>query len=461
MEKAAIAAYRFINLLTKCFPNNGARFIDGFLLAAAGNKPLSTLLFRKCTRLVGSVKKMEAICVIADVHIGDALITSAYVSSLRDFFPEARIDYVANRDAESLIGGNPDISELHPVYSSSAFPYPSASETQTIGNLLQRTDYDLIVNLCPFLAKSVFRPGKVLGYFGLATSVARAQRDPQQTSHLVRQSHDYIHGVLERAGYASTRSGFRGVGVYLSEKARAEAEEFMRNRCSRPDRPTILLNTDASTPFTRIPVDLQTEMVNELAELPCRILLSPSRSEAGLEEAILKAMSPDKRSKITVVPKAFSLDTYAALVDRSDVFITGDTGPLHVAAARKFSKSGEHEFRNKTAVFSVFAATPPRIYGYDSGTAGFLAANQDAPSRAYAAPSPYRNLAYVVKSYIAAKPQDFFDGLETKQVIADAKAVLGFSETPPPESISSSSETTWKSSKEGRKPSLSPRARSV
>lgn len=426
-ERAAIAAYKLINLLTKWFPKHGSRFIDGLLLATIGNRPLSQILSWRYTHLIRSVKKMDKICVIADVHIGDALITSASVSGLRDFFPGARIDYVVNKHAESLIGGNPEISELYPVYSSLGLPYPTKAETQAIAEFLNRNEYDLTVNLCPFLDKKIFRPGKALGYFGLATSIAQAQMNPEGTSHMVRQLHDYIHSALEKAGYPPRRSEFRGINIYLSERARKEAQEFMRNDRCGSSHPTILFNTDASTPFTRIPLDIQTDMVNELAELPCRILLSASRNEAGLEEKIMNELPIEKKTKLTVVPKTFPLDTYAALMDLSDIFVTGDTGPLHVAAARKFSKSGGHEFRNKTAVFAVFAATPARIYGYDSSSSGFLAANQDAPSRTYVSPSPHCNLAYIVKSYIASEADGFFDRLEVKKVIADARAVLGFS----------------------------------
>jgi hypothetical protein len=86
------------------------------------------------------------------------------------------------------------------------------------------------------------------------------------------------------------------------------------------------------------------------------------------------------QKKWTIVPLSFPLDSYGALVDFFDGYITGDTGPLHIAAAEKRLVSGQQKFKNSTAIFSIFGVTPARIYGYDSHRDGFLAAHQKAPS---------------------------------------------------------------------------------
>ena len=81
---------------------------------------------------------------------------------------------------------------------------------------------------------------------------------------------------------------------------------------------------------------------------------------------MLGDLKEEERKRLTIVPKSMNLDAYAALIDFADFFISGDTGPLHIGAARKVSKTGTRKFRNRTYVVSVFGATNARMSGYDS-----------------------------------------------------------------------------------------------
>ncbi|HEX9901759.1 MAG TPA: glycosyltransferase family 9 protein, partial [Acidobacteriota bacterium] len=115
---------------------------------------------------------------------------------------------------------------------------------------------------------------------------------------------------------------------------------------------------------------------------------------------------------------------YAALIDCCDVFISGDTGPLHIAAARKISRTGRYPLRNRTAVLSFFGATPARLSGYDSGQPGFLAANQDAPSWTFVSRSPCRNITCLDKLYKTCAVVRCFEGLDLEGMVERAASYL-------------------------------------
>ncbi|WP_041323912.1 glycosyltransferase family 9 protein [Hippea maritima] len=123
-------------------------------------------------------------------------------------------------------------------------------------------------------------------------------------------------------------------------------------------------------------------------------------------------------SKITIVPKDIPIDVYAALIDFCDVFVTSDTGTMHIAAARKFSESGG-QLRNKTAVFSIFGATSARMYGYDSYNSHFLNPGQDAPSKLYISNAVCRNLTCVNKKAKKCKKIRCFEGINEFEVAKD------------------------------------------
>lgn len=54
-----------------------------------------------------------------------------------------------------------------------------------------------------------------------------------------------------------------------------------------------------------------------------------------------------------------------ALIDQSDILITGDTGTMHLAAAKKVLAAPTSEDpRNNTRIIAIFGGTNPGLYGY-------------------------------------------------------------------------------------------------
>jgi hypothetical protein len=85
---------------------------------------------------------------------------------------------------------------------------------------------------------------------------------------------------------------------------------------------------------------------------------------------------------------------------------------LHLAAASRLSRTGRHHFRNRTALLSIFGATPARMSGYDSVQPGYLPANQAAPSWSYTAESPCRNITCVNKIFKTCRDLRCFEAVD-------------------------------------------------
>jgi hypothetical protein len=125
-----------------------------------------------------------------------------------------------------------------------------------------------------------------------------------------------------------------------------------------------------------------------------------------VEDEILEGIPGESASRMVVCPESLPLEDFTALSDRCRVFISGDTGPLHLAAARKLDPRGQHSYLNRTAVVGVFKATDPRIYGYDSTRANFVAAAQDAPSWSLEAAPDCKNLSCSLQRITQTCPAD-------------------------------------------------------
>ncbi len=424
-EKTIHYIYELISLFTEKFPRKGAGIIDALVFNLLGNSIPEKVIRIKNLKGLRQIENFQKICVLCDMNIGDAILVQGAILRLRDFFPGARIDYVINRTAKTLLEENPEISNLFAIYSGSTLP--TENDIDAINKILTRVDYDLVLNFCPFIPGkeiAISPRTKLINFLGVAAAVIRAEKNSQAKNHMIYQTHQFIGGLFSDCNAPEGEGGFPGAHITLSQEAVDKAGEFINESDLDSNKPKIFFNPDASCRFTRIPLDIQVALLKRLADLPIDILLGAGHSAKNIEFSLLGALPEDKSRKIKIVPAATAIDVYAALIDRCDIFITGDTGPLHIAAARKYSRLKGHEFRNRTAIFSVFGATPPRIYGYDSRLPGFFPANQDAPSHVYIAPSSCRNMLCIAKKFITCDPGCFFGSLDIEEIISGIRSYL-------------------------------------
>lgn len=147
------------------------------------------------------------------------------------------------------------------------------------------------------------------------------------------------------------------------------------------------------------------------------LLLDSGYNFKGIERELLREIQFHLSRKIVVIPRDIPIDVYAGLKDNSEMFISGDTAPLHIAAAKKIIVNSDNRFKNSTAIVGIFGATSPRIYGYDSFSGKYLAATQDAPSKKFEGSPPCKNLTCLHKLSKRCPEVRCFHGLEPEQVI--------------------------------------------
>ena len=93
--------------------------------------------------------------------------------------------------------------------------------------------------------------------------------------------------------------------------------------------------------------------------------MSTGISNPGIEKILIEKLPFELRGKIVLIPQ-LKINEFASLIDFCDVFLSGDTGPVHIASAWKEPLSQKDSLRNCTSVITIFGATDSRIYGYDT-----------------------------------------------------------------------------------------------
>jgi ADP-heptose:LPS heptosyltransferase len=414
--------FNLSSIVTDYFPEAGARVLNYVVRNILGNKILLKLFTLQAEQRINSVKTFSQILVVADLNIGDSIIGLSSISALRKIFPHAEIDYVIKKSAACLIEGNPEISNLFPVFLGA--PYPEEDDLALLEQLIQAKEYDIIINLCPMISGKIFGKKKVVDYSILAGELIRNEKDKNSINNISFQAYNFIINLFHDYLSPAFPDHFEGPSIYLSVNAVEKAEKFLLDHGVSGKTPLVMFNPDATSKFTRIPFDTQVILLKRLAELKYTILLGESRFEKNIEQKLKQFLQPEAKSNIFIIPAGFNLDEYTALIDFSNIFITGDTGPLHLAAARKFLRNSGKKLRNRTAVFSIFGGTPPKIYGFDSKVSGFFAANQDALSRVFIGKSPCRNITCINKAAKTCREVRCFNDLDMDEIIFEAAGYL-------------------------------------
>ena len=171
-----------------------------------------------------------------------------------------------------------------------------------------------------------------------------------------------------------------GIPLYMSSEQVKNARVVVRNIKERsivsPETSKLMvIASDTTSVITRPPVDLlATSIAEALRNCPDLIVcILQGYTDASAAQNLCKILTGEFEGRIFLMPaepKAKLLDV-VAFIDQSDMFITGDTGLMHLAAATKKLKDGDDATyypNNSVKIIAVFGGTNPSFYGYSTQT---------------------------------------------------------------------------------------------
>jgi len=403
--------------------NVSSPLVDRLVKALARNPAVFGLVRTLETRRLPRRSRLRRILVVPGINIGDVVMAQAFMAPFKRFDPDIEISCIYQQKAFPLLRRNPCVHTHFPVFRSLGFP--SAEDFKSLAEVVGRDRYDLIINFSPYFSRRAFRNSRapVITPFRLVANVIRAYVAENQRAQLVFQMNRWAHLILEElsdAAAGSSLSGNTGLPnrIYTPPGLSREASSLLAELGVDPDSKKVLLNPDTSSPYTLIPPRFQVELIKGVVSAgDVTLLLNCGHTFRGIEKELLQELPFSARRKVAVIPKETPIDVYAAVVDRCCVFISGDTAPLHIAAAWKVQPGDEERFLNSTAVIGIFGGTSARIYGYDSFEPKHLPAFQEAPSKVFEAHPPCKNLTCIDKPSKACSKGRCFEGLRVEPVL--------------------------------------------
>ena len=270
------------------------------------------------------------IALIKPSALGDIVHSLPVLSALRRRFPQAHITWAINRSFEPLLAGHPDLDATLPV-DRQAMKHGIRGALTAVGRLAHRLRhgrFDLVIDMQGLLRS------------GLMTAVTGATRRVGLGTCREGSRHFYTdivptpNGMAEHAVDRHWRVAEAfGVGdmpksftVPISPLAREWATQQLHDL----PRPWLAFGIGATWTTKRWPPESFAVLAERVqARYGGSVLFVGGPSETPLVQQIINRV----RGPVRDYTGKTSLPQLAGLLDRIDVMVSNDTGPLHLAAA--------------------------------------------------------------------------------------------------------------------------------
>jgi lipopolysaccharide heptosyltransferase II len=273
--------------------------------------------------------------------IGDVVFTTPLIAALKRTFPNAHLAYVVEREAAPIVSRNPQLDELIVVEKSRG--WRRIREDAKLALRLRRTRFDLVLDLhggprSALLTLASGAPTRI-GYDiqGRRGFYTRRVHRPRglHPRHSVLNQWDLLTAI---PGWPNTAADPVRDAVFMAVDPEADARVARRlaDAGVRNGDTLIVVHVSAGNPFRRWPESAFVRLVASLAgQSPDRrLVLSSGPSDRAASARISSAARDELGAAASRIVDCGELDLaeLRAVVERSRLFVGGDTGPLHVAA---------------------------------------------------------------------------------------------------------------------------------
>lgn len=275
-------------------------------------------------------KNIKKVGIMQMAKLGDMVCTTPLFSSIKDEHPDWKVCVIGKESQRDILNGNEDVDEYIPISPSGIF-----SE-----NLKKIKAANIDVGL---LTAPSFIGLALLYLSGIKFIVAPLVKEnysPQQTiPYRILQkfvvSRDYYFDLYVPALMLKL---LEPLGIYSKNTKKnlsytEESAHYLESIVSGFDEEFIIgLSVSSGNKIKNwggLNFALMSSEVSKIYN--CRFVLVGSRIDRLEVEEFLKHLSPSV--KITNLSEKLNLDQLKALIDRLDLFVSVDTGPIYVAEA--------------------------------------------------------------------------------------------------------------------------------
>ena len=274
--------------------------------------------------------------------IGDVVFTTPLVRALRRAWPDARMTYLVEPDAAPVVRNNPHLDEV--IVAPRTRGLRRIAGDLALARRLRRERFDVALDLhggprsawLTWASAARERIGyDIPGRRWMYTRIVPRARE-LRPRHSVANQWDLLAAVPGWSGGAPDREQ-DAVEMALDAAADRRMEARLIAAGVGPEAELVVMHVSAGNPFRRWPEPFFAETAARIAAAnPRRRLVFSSgpsdRDAAGRIAAMAREQLGGDAGRIVDLGE-FDLQELRALIGRSRLFVGGDTGPMHIAAA--------------------------------------------------------------------------------------------------------------------------------
>lgn len=292
---------------------------------------------------------LSRILIVRLSAMGDVIHTLPAVQMLREAFPQAQIGWlIEERWAELLCAPGfarrgpcavqrPLVDQLHTVdlkaWGRSPFSLSTLQKTATVWNDVRAAQYEVAIDLQGAIRSALLSRSSGVGVVYGASQARESPASMWYTrkiiasgSHVIKQNISVARGVI--GNYTESGADWNVTGRSIPLPRDQQAEQRIETRLAEMRiEKFAVLNPGAGWGAKRWPAEGYGELARGLADRRVSSLVNYGPGEAELARAVEHA------SGGTAHALGCTITELIALTRQARLFVGGDTGPLHLAAA--------------------------------------------------------------------------------------------------------------------------------
>ncbi|MCM8800956.1 MAG: lipopolysaccharide heptosyltransferase II [Candidatus Omnitrophica bacterium] len=261
-------------------------------------------------------------------RVGDVLLSTPVIKNLRDSYPSSYIAMVVSNYCKEILEGNPYLDEVL-IYDK------EKRHRGLIGSLkfvfhLRKKRFDLAIILHPtnrmHLVTFLARIPKRIGYnrklgFLLTDKIPHTKQEGRK--HELEYNLDLLR-------YLGIPAQDKTLFMPIRKEAEDWIEELFKKERINPTDKLLAIHPGASCPSKLWPAERFAELADRLADkYGFKLIFIAGRKDINITEGVIKYL---KNPVINLAGKT-SLSQLASILRRCQLFISNDSGPVHIATA--------------------------------------------------------------------------------------------------------------------------------
>ncbi len=289
--------------------------------------------------------RQKKIIVTFLMHLGDLVLITPFLQVLRRHAQGSKITLVVDEKVADVVRYNPNIDRLVTVDKKGKDN--SIGALWHIGRELHKNHYDVLINLHPnertsFLATVIHAKE----FMGMSHFLFRPFMDRYtRLDRLHLHAADMYINVLEQLGIDDHRS--EGLQLFTCPAWDEKARAFYEEAGVRPQDKVIGFNIGSAVPQKRWPPKRFAAVADYFAEKGCRCVFFGGSMDLDMVNEAVSFM----KQKPLIGTGNFSIGELAAAIRRCALFITNDSGPMHIAVSQH------------VPLVALYGPSNPKFYG--------------------------------------------------------------------------------------------------